>query len=253
MEFTVALCHVNWFSQVLQKAVGMNVLVPDTGTPPFATMYLLHGLSDDYTAWMRQSRIEVHAAKYPFIVVMPDGFRNFYTTNEQGPDYAKHVGEEIPAFVERAFSARAERGARCITGLSMGGYGALRIALGYPDRFASAVSHSGALMHGSRRVKENTAATETEFRQVFGDNPVGSDHDLLHLAARARRKKLLPALRLDCGTEDFLLNDNRQIHQRLTTLRVPHVYEEFPGNHNWDYWDDHVRDALAFHAQALGL
>jgi putative tributyrin esterase len=238
---------------VLQKAVGMNVLVPDGAKPPFATMYLLHGLSDDYTIWMRRTRIEIHAANYPLIVVMPDGFRNFYTTNEQGRDFAKDVGVEIPTFVERMFPAKPERASRCVTGLSMGGYGALRIALGYPDRFASAVSHSGALMIGSRQVRQNTSATDQEFRLIFGSDPVGSNHDLLHLAARAKRKKMLPAIRIDCGTEDFLFEDNRKIHEQLTKLRVPHEYEEFPGNHNWDYWDVHVQEALAFHARALSL
>jgi len=250
---SMPLCHIHWFSQVLSKSVGTCVLLPDVKIKPLATMYLLHGRSDDHTAWQRRTRIEVYAETYPLIVVMPDGGLGWYTRNDNGPDYAKYIGEELPAFIEATFHAPARREARCLTGLSMGGYGALRIALAYPDRFASAVSHSGALMVGSWPVREYPGNAHAEMSRVFGAGGAGRDHDLLHLAERVKQNGLLPALRIDCGTEDFLLGQNRACHQALTTLGVPHEYEEFPGSHNWDYWDLHVRDALAFHAKAMKL
>src|SRR3954469_4028402 len=89
------LCDVHWFSNVLQKHVGMNVILPDGGKPPFATYYLLHGLSDDYTGWLRRTRIESYVRELPLIVVMPDGFRGFYTDNADGPAYAKYITEEL--------------------------------------------------------------------------------------------------------------------------------------------------------------
>src|SRR5690606_26525573 len=142
----------HWTSKTLGKQVGSFVILPERGKPPFATFYLLHGLSDDYTIWQRRTSIERYVADLPLIVVMPDGFRGFYTKNEVGPDYATYIGQELPDFIERNFPARPARAARCIGGLSMGGYGALRLALGFPDRFASAHSHSGALMHGTKPV-----------------------------------------------------------------------------------------------------
>jgi S-formylglutathione hydrolase FrmB len=228
----------------------MHVLLPDKGEPPFAAFYLLHGLSDDYTIWLRQTRIEMYAREWPFIVVMPDGYRSMYTRNEEGPDYAKHFAEELTGFVERNFPAAASRSARCIGGLSMGGYGALRLALGYPQKFGSAHSHSGALMHGAKRY---TKPADGEMRRIFGRQPAGSDHDLLRLARRARAAGRLPKILVDCGTEDFLLEDNRRFHAELTRAGIPHMYKEFAGSHNWDYWDLHIREALAFHADALGL
>lgn len=246
----MSLCTVDWKSSVIGKWTSMHVLLPEKGRPPFATFYLLHGMSDDYTIWLRQTRIEMYARELPLMIVMPDGYRGFYTTNEDGSDYAKHFGEEMVEFVERNFQARRSRAARCIGGLSMGGYGALRLALGYPEKFCSANSHSGAVMHGAKKyVRPN----EGESRRIFGRRPAGSDHDLMRLARRAHASGRLPKMRIDCGTEDFLLEDNRLFHAQLQRARIPHGYEEFPGSHNWDYWDLHIREALAFHAEAMGL
>jgi S-formylglutathione hydrolase FrmB len=245
----MALCHLHWFSKVLGKQVGSFVILPDDGTPPFATMYLLHGLSDDYTIWQRRTRIESYVQGLPLIVVMPDGFRGFYTDNEAGPAYARYIGQELPAMIERNFPARASRAGRCIGGLSMGGYGALRIALGHPERFASAHSHSGALLAGTRGWDEDSE----EFRRIFGANPAGSNHDLLALARSARSRGPLPAIRIDCGTDDFLIADNRRFHAELERMGIGHEYEEHAGAHDWDYWDTHIRSALAFHARHLRL
>ena len=251
----MSLCDVHWSSSILAKKVGMFVILPEVGTPPFATYYLLHGLSDDYTVWQRRTRVEWYVREMPLIVVMPDGFRGFYTDNADGPEYARYLAEEVVGFVERNFPARAGREARCVGGLSMGGYGALRLALGYPRLFASANSHSGALMHGSRNVpRPDGPLSPAEFRRIFGNAPAGSDHDLVTLARRAKGSgAAMPRLSIDCGTDDVLLDDNRAFHRELTRLDVAHEYREFPGGHTWDYWDEHVQDALRFHAGALGL
>ncbi len=240
-------CHVQWNSEVLAKAVNMNVLLPSVGKPPYPVFYLLHGQSDDYTMWHRRTRIEWYVQHLPLIVVMPDGFRGWYTNNDNGPAYATYMAEELPAFVERHFQARAERAARAIGGLSMGGYGAFRLALGYPDRYVSANSHSGALNAFPHFMEE------PEKQLIFGREPLGSEHDLLVLAKRARAAGRLPALRIDCGSEDFLIEYNRAFHADLEALGVPHDYAEYPGVHSWDYWDEHIREALAFHAKALGI
>lgn len=250
----MAICNVHFKSNVLGKQTGMNVILPEIGEPPFATLYLLHGLSDDYTIWMRRTRIEHYVSALPLIVVMPDGYRGFYTDNSAGPAYAKHFSSEVIQFVERNFPAKRSREGRVIGGLSMGGYGALRLALGFPDLFCSAVSHSGAVLHGSRNQRPaGSALDEPEFHRIFGKEPAGTEHDLLQLAKRAKARGPLPKMRIDCGAEDELLEDNRQLHAKLDALRVPHEYEEFPGGHNWDFWDTHVQRAIAFHAKNLGM
>jgi len=248
----MGLAQVHWSSKVLGKQVGMQVILPDTGTGPFPVFYLLHGLSDDHTLWLRRSRIEWYVRDLPLIVVMPDGYRGFYTNNEEGPQYATYMAEELPAFVERHFAARPERAGRCIGGLSMGGYGALRLALGYPDRYLSANSHSGALGFGHQTVAASDFRA-TEFARITGPQPAGSQHDLFALAERAKATGTVPAIRLDCGVDDHLLPHTRAFSAHLDALGIAHESAEYPGNHSWDYWDLHVQEALAFHARQLGL
>jgi S-formylglutathione hydrolase FrmB len=249
----MALAHLHFFSKVLGKHVAAEVLLPDSGRGPFPVFYLLHGLSDDHTIWLRRTRIEMYIEGKPLIVVMPDGFRGFYTDAEEGPAYGKYIGEEIPDTIDRLFPTIAKREGRAIGGLSMGGYGALRTALAYPDRFISANSHSGALLFGTKGRVFTHDENQDEFRRITGPNPEGSHHDLLHLARQAHKAKQLPKMLIDCGTSDFLLQDNRDFIARLKSLRIPHEYHEYEGTHNWDYWDLHIREALAFHAKALRI
>ena len=199
--------------------------------------------------WLRQTRLESYMAGIPMIVVMPDGHRRFYTKAEDGPDYAKHLGVELPQRIEQMFHAKTSGKARCIGGLSMGGYGALRIGLGYASRFTSINAFSGALMVTGN----NRAAWLPEYRQVFGDNPLGTNHDLITLAKKAKRKGKLPKILIDCGTDDHLIEENRSYHAALNKLGVKHEYVEHPGAHNWEYWDLHIREAIAFHRKALGV
>ncbi len=259
----MALTTIHWSSSVLGKKTTMRVILPEVGKPPFATLYLLHGLSDDSSVWTRNTRLEHYVSDLPLIVVMPDGYRGFYTKNEVGPDYAKHIGEEVPAFVERHFHAKKTRSGRAIGGLSMGGYGALRLGLGHPDKFCSVHSHSGAVGWGrSAGASDLRAAAKrrgwnaeftAEIRRIFGDNPLATPHDLLWLAKQAMKAGKLPKLRLDCGSNDFLIEDNHEFVGDLVKAGISHTYEEFPGEHNWDYWDLHIREALAFHARNLRL
>ncbi|MBT3379663.1 MAG: esterase family protein [Lentisphaerae bacterium] len=248
----MAFAQVNWSSQTLGKQVGMHVILPEVGTPPFPVFYLLHGLSDDYTIWHRRTRIEWYVRERPLIVVMPDGFRGFYTNQEEGPAYASYMAKELPAFVERHFAASPAREQRCVGGLSMGGYGALRLALGYPERYVSTNSHSGAVLFGHLSCAE-LERDNAEFRQIFGADPKGSEHDLIALSRRAEQRQVIPEIHIDCGTEDVLIEQNREFHAQLDEMGVTHVYREHPGAHTWDYWDVHIQDALQFHCRALGI
>lgn len=247
----MALLHCHFFSEILQKQVAMNVILPEKGNGPFPVYYLLHGLSDDYMAWMRRSSIERYVKELPLIVAMPDGFRGFYTDNEEGPAYGRYMAEEVVGFMDKFFPTRKTREGRCIGGLSMGGYGALRLALAHPELFASVNSHSGALQAG-RGVREFEA--EPEFRRMFGTKPRGSAHDLHALLEKVKDSgRALPEILIDCGTEDFLYEHNTTYHAFLKEQQVPHTYREFPGAHTWEYWDKHVTEALEFHCKALGV
>ncbi|MDX1932143.1 MAG: alpha/beta hydrolase family protein [Capsulimonadales bacterium] len=241
----MALCHLNYFSHVLQKQSAAFIIVPETGTPPYPVLYLLHGLSDDYTIWLRQTSVERYVADLPLMVVLADGGRGFYCDAEEGFAYGTAIGVELPERIERTFPAMRTREGRCLAGLSMGGYGATRLALTYPDRFAAAVSHSGAMGFGHFPVGHDARPYPAEFRRILGPTPTGGPNDLFALAENVAPADR-PALRIDCGVDDFLIEPNRQFHAHLESIGYPHEYEEFPGAHTWDYWDVHIREAIAF-------
>lgn len=213
-------------------------------------LYLLHGLSDDHTTWMRRSCIERYTLGYPLMVVMPDGGRGWYTNARDGDAYEDDLLKDVVGLIEKDFPVKAERAGRAVGGLSMGGFGAVKLGLKYPDRFASVHSSSGlpALLRNPALAKE----LSPEVPRIFGKSPKDGPDDPFRLAETADRSAL-PALRLDCGQEDPFLTQNRAFHQHLTALDVPHEYHEAPGTHTWSYWDDQVRKALDFHRQNLNI
>ncbi len=244
---------LRFHSPTLGMRVQMTALLPESGTPPFATLYLLHGLSDDDSIWTRLTRLESHAWTLPVAIVMPQGFRGFYTNHHEGPAYADYIAKDVVGTAERLLPLKKTRKSRSIAGLSMGGYGALRLALGYPDLFCAAVSHSGAVLYGHENERRPGSPWKPyELKQMFGKSPRGTDHDLVALAMKRKKEGTLPKIAMDCGSEDFLVQQNRELHAKLDALKVPHEYREFPGAHTWDYWDEHVRATLQFVARAMG-
>lgn len=244
-EEIMALCQVRFFSTALGSASEMWVLVPDEGEGPFPVLYLLHGLLDDASIWLRRTRLEWYVRRWPWVVVMPDGGRGWYSDALAGPAYETHLLRDVMGQAERIFPGG---GQRAIAGLSMGGYGALKFALKYPDRFVAAASLSGAVGIAHDPYPEEL---REELERIFGPQPAGGPHDLFALATQAKALRL-PALWLDCGLEDFLLEQNRAFHAHLEHLDIPHTYREFPGAHNWDYWDEHIRDVLKFLGEVVG-
>ncbi|HXU70744.1 MAG TPA: alpha/beta hydrolase family protein [Polyangia bacterium] len=205
----------------LDRATTYTALIPDTGTPPFAVLYQLHGASDDHRAWLYKSNILRHVDGLPLVVVMPSGENSYYVDA-----WERMVVDDLPAHVARTFRVREGRAA--IGGLSMGGFGAIRLGLKYPEKYVSIYAHSSKLVE------------------------TGDDHDAAVIAAQVDRKKM-PALAFDCGVDDYLIEHSRKFAATLKSLGVPHEYREHPGAHTWDYWEEHLPDALAHHKQVLGL
>ncbi|GDX40643.1 hypothetical protein LBMAG21_09350 [Armatimonadota bacterium] len=250
----MAVCEIKFFSAALQKATSATVILPEQNlTAPFATFYLLHGLSDDQSNWQRRTSIERYVADLPLIVVMPDGGRGFYCDAAEGAAYETALVHDLVNYIDALFQTKATREGRCIGGLSMGGYGAVKLALKHPDLFSSAVSHSGALAFARYPLPDDVENKfAVEFRRIIGDNPVGGENDCFALAEKLNPSER-PHIRIDCGVDDFLIESNRAFHAHLEEIGYAHQYEEFPGAHTWDYWDVHVQDAIAFHAKNLGI
>jgi putative tributyrin esterase len=232
--------HTHYFSTPIQKQSAMCVMLPD-GPGPFPMVYLLHGLSDDHTAWQRWTTAEMHSQRLGIGLVLLDGGRSFYTDVPKTTRlYASHILESV-AFVDRTFHTIAKPAARGIGGLSMGGYGALKLGLGNPEIFGSVHSHSG-VADVAQWVKEGA---RPDFQDIWPTGRVPAHDDVRKLLAKPGRK---PALYIDCGTEDFLLPHNRTLKADLVKRDIPHIYLEHPGSHNWDYWQAHLGEALDFHA-----
>ncbi len=257
----MAICeiHLNQVEAVGKMTSFMAILPEGQGKGPFPVLYLLHGLSDNHTAWTRRTSLERYVDGLPLIVVMPNGERSFYIDAQdlRNENFETLIVRDLIGFVDNTFQTIASREGRVIAGLSMGGYGAMKLALKHPDKFCAAVTHSGAVEFGSHSyeefVGENSGAEWlNEFVPIIGKNPQGGDNDVFALAERSD-SSTRPALRIDCGTEDFLIEHNRRFHAHLQKLGIEHEYEEHPGEHNWDYWDTHIKDSLAFFKTQLKL
>ena len=248
----MAFLEVNYYSHSLEHASTFYALLPDApeAERPWATYYLLHGLSDDHTTWMRRSPIERYTLGMPLAVIMPDGGRGWFTNAKDGDAYEDDLLKDVMGFVENNFPVKRERSARAIGGLSMGGYGAVKIALKYPELFASVNSHSGVL--GLHRHPFESKRLTREYTRIFGKSGKGTDEDPFTLAEKVDREKL-PAMLIDCGDEDPFLLQNKSFHKHLEDLEIRHEYREHPGSHDWHYWDRHLREALEFHARNLML
>ncbi|MEW2379029.1 alpha/beta hydrolase family protein [Micromonospora sp. NPDC047812] len=253
----MALTRVDFHSEVLGLSTSMTVILPQRttsqigmsgsagqGEPP--VLYLLHGLSDDDTIWLRRTSIERYVAPLGLAVVMPQVGRSFYTDEEHGNRYWTFLTDELPRLCHEFFRLSARREDTFVAGLSMGGYGALKWALRDPGRFAAAASLSGALDVVNRRRHPTAPLDPDVWHTVFGERTVtGTDDDTVALLDAATGADL-PALYVACGTEDFLYEDNLTFVTAARERGVPLTVDFSPGTHDWAYWDAKIQDVLAW-------
>ncbi|AQY50528.1 esterase family protein [Listeria weihenstephanensis FSL R9-0317] len=239
----MAIFSTQFMSQSLELRTSLQVFIPDTidTEKPLRLLYLLHGLSDDDSAWLRQSSIARYAENRNIAIVMPQVHRSYYTDMQVGNNYWTFLSEELPRLVHSWFKLPTEPENTYVAGLSMGGYGALKWGLHYPEKFAGMASLSGAL--DMVALREARPEMEPEMLAVFG--PIashrGSDNDLLALLGKVTAKPRVLQL---CGTEDFLYDNNLGFKSRMEQTDLPYIYKESPGEHNWDYWDREIQTVL---------
>ena len=252
----MALIHCDFFSEVLGLSCSMCVILPQQtrtqigmtssaakGKHP--TLFLLHGLSDDHTIWQRRTSIERHVANLGLAVVMPAVHRSFYTDMARGHRYWTYVSEELPALARSFFPLSEKREESFVAGLSMGGYGALKLALRHPERYAAGASLSGAL--DAAELGATPGERHEEYANIFGnaDAIPGGENDLFHLAKElAASDGPKPKLYQCCGTEDGLIEQNHRFRDHAGQLGLDLTYDEGPGEHEWGYWDVQIRRVL---------
>ncbi len=245
----MAFLELSFHAATLGQHTGVSVILPDSvrAGERVPVLYLLHGLSDDHTMWGRRTSVERYAAPYKLAIVMPDGHRSFYTNTQSGERFFDYITEELPARMESFFPVSQERSGRFVAGLSMGGYGAFKVALNRPDLYAAAASFSGALgtEHAAERFSSPLAlsiygSAETALQRPHNLSLVAED------VARNAASVPCPRLYQACGTEDFLYGENIAFRDHALALGLPLTYVECPGTHEWGFWDARIRDTLAW-------
>jgi len=255
----MAFLQCDFFSDVLGLSTSMNVILPqqtrrqigmtnNADKEKCPVLYLLHGLSDDHTIWMRRTSIERYVAHLGIAVVMPSVNKSFYVDMHNGDKYGEFINEELPEIVQSFFPISSKREDTFVAGLSMGGYGAFLMALSKPAKFAAAASLSGSL-NIANLAKNANIERNGFFEYVLGplDKIQNSNIDLFHLSANlAKSGEQLPRLYQCCGQDDFLYQDNLDFKTHIQALPFDFKYEDAPGTHEWSFWDTHIQKALAW-------
>lgn len=248
----MAFLQMDFYSDSLAQETCVNILLPENKEQTtFKTLWLLHGLTDDQNAWMKQTAVARYAREHGLAVVMPCVDRSWYTDTAYGKKYFTFITWELPQKFGHFFAGYSEkREDNLIIGLSMGGYGALKAALTYPEKYAFCASLSGSLDIS----RKNRPYNLNEWRSIFGfelksaAQLVGTKHDLFALAESG---KAFPTLYLWCGTEDSLIDVNRDFSAHLSNLNIPHIFQTSQGDHSWKWWDMHLENALCYFKNEL--
>lgn len=241
-------------SRLMGREMPYRVILPaqysKESETRFPVLYLLHGLTGNANNWVTRTRLPSIAREYRVIIVTPEGGDGWYTdsVSNDKEKWESYIVQELIPEVDKKFRTHTDRNQRAIAGLSMGGFGALKFGLKYPDKFVLAGSFSGAL--GAAEITEArfSGAIGKTIDGIFG--PAESDarkaNDIFAIirTMTTEKAKAIPFIYLDCGTEDFLFQSNRAFVNLLVEKNVPHEYRQLPGAHDWKYWDKQVQEFL---------
>ena len=249
----MAYIEAKIFSTALGMATEVAVVIPQRSTAGeigtankegrglYKCLYLLHGLSDDQTIWMRRTSIERYATKYGIAVVMPRGDRSFYADMKYGPKYFTYITEELPEIISDLFPISTRREDTVIGGLSMGGYGALKSALRKPEKYSKVIALSSvADIVGKKKLFDKTLIP------IYGEELDIPESDDIFALAESLPEKMRPEIFMAVGLSDFLYTDNVKLRDRLRELGYDLTYVEAEGIHSWDFWDEHIVEGLEF-------
>ncbi len=247
----MAVASIDFTSKELKMNTLVTVSFPDSvrihgeALSKKKVLWLLHGLSDDGTAWLRYSNIDRYAMENDLVVVMPSVNRSMYCDHVLGQNYFTYIAEELPEYLSLVFGLSREREQNFIAGLSMGGFGAMRIALTYPERYAAVGSFSGILDLTPMALIWNTERQEEfPFLAQALDDPAASPFNPAALLPNAVRTPI--PIYAACGLQDDLLITNELFRQKAEALGVPLTYITEPGGHEWAFWDKQIHRFIQY-------
>ena len=226
-------------SPSLRMATHAFVVLPEYPAQPQNTLILLHGLSGACDTWNRRTSIERYAQKHNLAVIMPEVQRSWYTDMVYGLPYFTFITDELPRLAANTLRVPVDPAHRYVGGLSMGGYGALKCALTYPERYAGCISLSARCsVQNKLKLIENDPGQIREWQAILGEDlTVKPENDLYALLARIQKPAASPRFYVACGTEDFLYSENVEMAAALQQTFDHVEYEEWPGVHDWVFWD----------------
>ena len=234
-------------SRALMMHTTVSIIMPQeiSRNEKLKTLYLLHGYRGNHLDWIRYTSIERYVEDKNIAVIMPEVNNGYYANMEKGLDYFTYVADELPQIMESMFPLSKKSEDRFIAGLSMGGYGALKIAAKRPHKFSKAISLSGSVNIKTIRDISKEEDAKDYFSAVFGSSDSSyKKHDLYHLFAKLVKKDHHPQFYMACGTEDFLFQDNEQFYAFLVEQGFDVYYETTEGAHTWDFWDQYIKKAI---------
>ncbi len=239
------------FSRALEMNTGLTVIAP--GAEPegaYKVVYVLHGLCGDSGSWTDFSMLPAYALEHRAFFVMPEAGRSFYADMTYGGKFFTYVADELPAICRRVFNVSARREDTAIIGGSMGGFGALKCALSRPERYGLCCAFASACLF----LKDDLEKHQAQFRERYGEQLFRDfrailgedlawrpDMEILELAKRAAAASERPRIYAACGADDPFQADNARMGEELRKLGFDLEYEEWPGGHDWAFFDEALR------------
>lgn len=249
----MALLKLSFSSKTLERTVDVNVVLPaenleESKRLNFKTLYLLHGYTGNQDDWLTYTTIRTISEKYNLALVMPSGENSFYTDNEAtGCNYGEYIGKELVDFTRKILPLSNKREDTFIGGLSMGGFGALRIGALYGNTFSKIISLSGAFiiknLQTDKDFYKTSIANKSYFERLFG-NIEQLDNSNNNPVFCVKNSDNMPDVFMACGTEDYLINENRDMKNTLENCGVNIKYEESSGIHDWEFWEKNINIAI---------
>jgi len=239
--------HRSFFSKGLGGRSTYTVYLPHSvaaSDPAVPVLYLLHGLFGSSANWLELTDIFDSGFSSRLVIVMPDAGDNWYTDRD-GAGYETLISDDLIRDVEGSIDLERER---IIAGISMGGYGAFKIALRHPDRYVRAAAFSGAFI--VPRIEKHTSSDWHELlpsiENVFHSMPESElgRNDIFGLIKNVDAHMHLPDFYFDCGIDDAFIGVNRELDKMMDRSEIPHRFVERPGGHDWNYWTETVHEYL---------
>lgn len=252
----MAIIHCSFLSKYLAYDTQVTVVLPedrDTFVEEkkelYPVLYLLHGRGDDCNAWTRNTRIELYATEHQIAVVMPSGEDSFYVDSMHGKRYFSYMTKELPIIMKNWFPISTKKEDTFIAGLSMGGYGALKLGLTEPDKYAGIAVFSAATnpekLYGFFPEEPDKSIMNQNLNRIFGGQPFPAEYIPRELLKRRKANgDIIPPIIQFEGTKDPLYEMNQEFLKDAMELGAQVHYEEWEGGHDWYFWDEAIRKAL---------